>query len=96
MNVSQIFNSSLEVGSWLSASDTNFTGSLTLSILVLLGFVLLVSAILKMPQLLLLIAVFPLIIVLTSINEFNSIGGTVIAILILIGSFALISLWPAK
>lgn len=96
MNVSQVFNSSLEVGQWISASDTNLTGSLTLSILILLGFVLLIAAFLKMPQLLMIAIVFPLILVLTAITEFSQIGGMMVGVVILIISFGIMSIFPAK
>ena len=96
MNVSSIFNSSLEVGQWLQASNTNFTGSLTLSLLVLLGFLLLIAVFLKMPQLLYIAVLFPLILVVTSIDEFSAIGGSIIGIGILIVALAIMSLFPSK
>ena len=96
VNVTDVFNSSLEVGQWLSASDTNLTGSITLSILVLLGLVLLVAAFLKMPQLLMIAIIFPLILVLTAITEFTQIGGMIVGIVILITAFGLMSIFPAK
>lgn len=96
MDVGLLFNSSLEVGSWLTASSDNFTGSLTLSILILLGFIMLVAAWLKMPSILVWLAIVPLLIVFVGVSEFVGVGGQIIGVVILIIGFGIFALWPTK
>ena len=81
VDISNMFNSTGEIGNWITASTTNLTGDNGLTFLILIGGLLLIGALLKMPQLLVLIAIFPLIIIISTVEStFMTILG--IAILI--------------
>jgi hypothetical protein len=93
LNVSSVFNSSGEVGSWITASNTNFTGSLTLSLMLIIGMLLLVAFMFKMPLLLGVLIIFPLVTIFSTLSAgFSLILGTFILILAL----GLFSMWFIK
>lgn len=93
LGIDQAFNSTGEAGMWISNATTNFTGDLGLSLLLLIGALLLMMAILKMPQLLFVIAIFPLIIILGTINVTL---GSVLGIIIAIAGISLFTIWFIK
>jgi hypothetical protein len=93
LNVSSVFNSSGEVGSWITASNTNFTGDLTLSLMMIIGLLLLVAFMFKMPMLLGVLVIFPLVNIFSTLSVgFNIVLGT----FILIVAFGLYSMWVIK
>ena len=93
LNISSVFNSSGEVGSWITASNTNFTGSLSLSLMLIIGLLLLVAFMFKMPLLLGVLIIFPMVTIFSTISvSFNLILGT----FILIVAFGLYSMWVIK
>jgi len=93
LNVSQVFNSSGEVGSWISSSNTNFTGSLELSLFFILAMLLLVAFMFKMPILLGVLVIAPLLIIFSTI----SIGmNLVLGLFILIIAIGIFSMWFIK
>lgn len=93
LNISSVFNSSGEVGSWITASNTNFTGSLSLSLMMIIGMLLLIAFIFKMPLLLGVLIIFPLVTIFSTLSAgFNLILGVFILILAL----GLFSMWFIK
>jgi hypothetical protein len=93
LNISSLFNSSGEVGSWITASTNNFTGDLTLTLFLIVGLLLLVGFFFKMPLLLVSLVVFPLVILFSTVSVgFNLVLGT----FILIVAIGLFSMWFIK
>lgn len=93
LNVSQIFNSSGEVGSWISSSNTNFTGSLELSLFFILGMLLLVAFMFKMPILLGVLVIAPIVILFSTISVGMNLALGVFILIIALGIF---SMWFIK
>ena len=93
LNVSSVFNSSGEVGSWISASNTNFTGSLTLSLIFVVGMLLLIAFMFKLPLLLGVLIIFPLVIISSTLSAGFSL---ILGVFILIVAIGLFSMWFVK
>ena len=93
MNMSIFFNSSLDFSQFVSASTSNFTGSDSLSLLLVLGLLVLIGALMKMPLFLVVLAIFP-VLVLFSVVEYSlfPIVGVVIGII----GISLFALSPIK
>lgn len=93
VDVNTLFNSTGEVGSWLSTSTNNFTGSLELSLFVLFGFLLMVALLFKMPQLLYVVALLPVVVVFSVVSLSMA---SVLVIFILVLAVGLYALFPIK
>ena len=89
MDMSLLFNSSLDFGQFVSASTSNFTGSDALSLILVLGLLVLIGALMKTPLVLVVLAIFPIILIFSLVeSSLFAIVGVVIVILG-IGLFAL-------
>ena len=96
VGVDSLFNSTGEVGTWLSSSSTNLTGSLFISVLIILAFFFLMMLLFKMPQLLMLIIIFPLVTLLMGISEIASEMKIIVGVGILIIALGLYAFYPSK
>jgi len=69
MSLEMIFNSSLEIGQFITANAVNVTGSDTLSLVILVSVLLLIGFVFRLPEVLILLAISPFIIVLGSVDR---------------------------
>ena len=96
IGIGQVFNSTGDVGMWLNASTTNVTGSLFMSVLIIIGFFLLMMMLFKMPELLMGLVLMPLMIVFVTISEITTPMKFIVGALILLIGFGLWSFYPTK
>lgn len=96
LEIDTVFNSSGEVGSWISASTTNVTGSLFLTVLVLFMFLLLAMLLFKMPELFIAIILAPLSIILLSVSGLEQSMRLIIGIIILVVALGAYAFYPSK
>jgi len=66
--VAELFNQTLEFGSLINHMTLNFTGDIFLTLLFILAFFLLLATIFRVPILLGVIVVFPLIIIFSMVD----------------------------
>lgn len=96
VDVSTLFNSTGEVGQWISNSTTNITGSLFLTVLLMLMFLVLMIILFRMPEFFVFLILMPLIIVLSGITEIASSMSVIIGLAILIIALGLYAMYPSK
>lgn len=86
--VAELFNSSLEFGSLFNQMTLNFTGSITITLIIVLLFLLVIGLLFRIPVMLVLIVLLPLIMVFA---EFDYTGGfyTILSIIAIILGFIL-------
>lgn len=63
MDITNLFNMSLEVGQFISNSNSNLTGSLSMTLLIILGVLLLIAGLFKLPETLYIIPILPVLII---------------------------------
>lgn len=68
MNLSLMFNSSLSTGTLLTSMTNYFTGSETITLLIVSSCLLLIAFIFRMPEILMIVALLPIIIVFSFVN----------------------------
>lgn len=83
-----LFNSSLELGSLFNQMTLNFTGSITITLIIVLLFLLVIALLFRIPVMLGLIVLLPIIIVFA---DFDYTGGfyTILSILAIVLGFML-------
>ena len=91
-----IFNSTGEVGRWITASNTNVTGSLFITILLIIGFFLLLMMLFKMPELFMALILFPFLIIVSVIDGIGTEIKIIIGICVLIVGIGLYAFYPSK
>jgi uncharacterized membrane protein YjjP (DUF1212 family) len=91
-----IFNSSGDVGQWLTASSTNVTGSLFISILLIIGFFLLLMMLFKMPEIFMALILFPFLIIVSVIDGIGTEIKIIIGICVLVVGLGLYAFYPSK
>jgi hypothetical protein len=96
MGIDQLFNSSGEIGRWLTASTTNVTGSLILTVFVMIMFLVLGMMLFKMPELLMALIIVPLMIVFITVGEIAVPMRIILGVLILVIGLGLYSFYPSK
>lgn len=94
--INTLFNSTGEVGSWITASQTNVTGSLFLSIILILAFFFLMMLLFKMDLLLMALIIAPLAIVFSTIGEVSQGMKLIVGAIILITALGLYAFYPSK
>lgn len=62
MNISAAFNSSLEIGQFIAASSSNFTGSDTITLIFVFLIFLVIGLLFKMPELVVAVLLIPVLI----------------------------------
>lgn len=81
MDVSQLFNVTGGFGDLINSMTTNVTGSQDISLLLLLAIVVMIAIVLKLPELLWILAIIPLMIIFVYISASF---GTILGILAVI------------
>ena len=96
IGIDALFNSSGEVGQWLSASNTYVTGSLFISFLLIIGFFLLLMMLFKMPELFMALILFPFLIIVSVIDGIGTEIKIIIGVCVLIVGIGLYAFYPSK
>jgi hypothetical protein len=92
MEISLLFNSSLELGSWINASNTNLTGSLFMTLLLIFLALIMIAELFKLPEFLYLIPLLPVAVIFAvSDTGFRVILGLIAIFL----GFAIYSIYPS-
>lgn len=93
MDISQVFNSSLEMGSFLQASTEHVTGSWFVTLLFIVLILIVIAGIFKMPETLYIIPLLPILLIFSSVDiGFNIIMG----ILALFFGYIIYTIIPVK
>lgn len=90
MNLSIFFNSSLDTGMFFSAMSSYFTGSDTMTILIVLALLLCVAFLFRMPEVLVVVALLPIFIVFSFVDPSY---WPILGVLIIIAGSALFALF---
>ena len=77
-----IFNSTLDIGSVINTTTTNVTGSISLTLLLILAFFLILATLFRSPTILVFVLLIPL---LTIFSIYEGWGGIFYTILTIIG-----------
>lgn len=96
IGIDQVFNSTGEVGSWISNSTTNVTGNLFLTVMIMLMFILLMLMLFKMPELLMALILAPLLIVFATITEIGQPMQLIVGAVIIMIGLGLYAFYPSK
>lgn len=94
--LTEVFNSSGEVYGWISNSTTNMTGSVFLSVLIMIALFILAMLLFKMPELLIGLILFPLVLVLLAVGEISTEMKIIVGILTLIIGLGVYAFYPSK
>lgn len=96
LGLDTVFNSSGEVGSWISASTTNVTGSLFLTVLVMFALLILAMLLFRMPELLIGVILAPLTILLITVEGLDQSMKLILGIIILVVALGAYAFYPSK
>jgi hypothetical protein len=90
MNLSGIFNSSLSTATFMNSMTSYFTGSDTITLLIILSMLLVIAFIFRMPEILMAVALLPIIIIFAFVDPTY---WTILAIIVTIAGIGLFSLF---
>jgi hypothetical protein len=78
-----LFNVSLEIGSWIATATNDITGSVFLTLLILLVFLIAIAMLFRTPMLMVFVLLIPLLIVF---SEYDTTGGftTILALVVIV------------
>ena len=93
LDFNTVFNSSLEVGKFIQSSNDNFTGSLFLTLLIIVAILILIAALFKMPETIYLIPIIPIFIVFSTISSGMQMF---VGVICLIFAYVLFQLIPVR
>jgi hypothetical protein len=75
-----LFNSTLDIGMWIDHATTDVTGSLTITLLLILVFFLLVALLFRAPMILAGLLMLPLLMVFASFEGWGGVFYTILTI----------------
>ena len=86
MDVSLLFNSSLDFGRLIDATTSNVTGDLGITLLLIGLFLLLIAEIFKLPEVLYIVALIPIFIIFSAVDS-SGVYSTILGIFAIVLAF---------